>query len=134
MRANTTAITAMMINRTAGTKIKIITGYKGLRRVFQAIEQKELDGVSATVVNPNYLAFHKKYAASPASTPFSRRPPADDRSKQGRNHRQARKLADASRTQGVLADCAACNRMAARQRVLALYVPGALGAKLSGSC
>lgn len=61
--ANTTAITPMMINRVAGTKIKIITGYKGLARVFQAIAQKELDGVSATIVNPAYLAFHKKYAA-----------------------------------------------------------------------
>lgn len=61
--ANTTAITAMMFNRIAGTKLKIITGYKGLARVFQAIQQKELDGVSATIVNPTYLAFHKKFAA-----------------------------------------------------------------------
>jgi tripartite-type tricarboxylate transporter receptor subunit TctC len=60
--SNTTALSAVMFNRNVGTKIKMITGYKGLARVFQAIDQKELDGVSATITNPNYLDFHKKVA------------------------------------------------------------------------
>ena len=67
--ANTSAITPHMVKRIVGAKIKIITGYKGLRRVFQAIEQKELDGVSATIVNPDFLKF-KKAVVNKTATDF----------------------------------------------------------------
>lgn len=58
---NGLSISAQLINRVAGTKIKIITGYRGLGPIFKAIEGKEIDGMSSTVVSPKYLEFMAKY-------------------------------------------------------------------------
>ena len=60
---NGLAISAQLVNRVAGTKIKIITGYRGIGPIFKAIEAKEVDGISSTVVTPKYLQFMKKFKA-----------------------------------------------------------------------
>lgn len=58
---NGLSISAQLINRVAGTRIKIITGYRGLGPIFKAIESKEIDGMSSTVVSPRYLQFIEKF-------------------------------------------------------------------------
>lgn len=58
---NGLSMSAQLVNRIAGTKIRIITGYRGLGPIFKAIEAKEIDGMSSTVVSPKYLAFIAKY-------------------------------------------------------------------------
>lgn len=54
---NALATGPAFVNRVAGTKIKIVTGYKGLARMYQAVDQKEVDGLNATVVNSRFLQF-----------------------------------------------------------------------------
>jgi len=45
-----TAIAPEMYNRFTGTKFKIVAGYKGTRRIFQAVEQGEADVVATSWV------------------------------------------------------------------------------------
>ncbi len=58
---NGLAISAHLVNMAAGTKIKLITGYRGIGPIFLAIEKGELDGISSTVVSPKYLEFMEKF-------------------------------------------------------------------------
>ena len=46
-----TALGPALFNRFAGTKFKIIGGYKGTRRIFQALAQGEVDAVCSSWVN-----------------------------------------------------------------------------------
>lgn len=54
---NGLAIATQLVNRVAGTKFKIIVGYKGVADIFHAIENREVDAISSTVVAPQYLDF-----------------------------------------------------------------------------
>jgi len=58
---NALATGPAFVNRVAGAKIKIVTGYKGLARLYQAVDQKEVDGLNATVVNSRFLRFLDAY-------------------------------------------------------------------------
>ncbi len=54
---NGLAIATQLVNRAAGTKFRIITGYKGVAEIFHAIERSEVDAISSTVVAPQFLEF-----------------------------------------------------------------------------
>lgn len=60
---NNTALAPMMFNRMAGAKIRVVPGYPGLSDLFLAVERGEIDGLAATVVNPEYIEFVKKLEA-----------------------------------------------------------------------
>jgi tripartite-type tricarboxylate transporter receptor subunit TctC len=60
---NNTALAPMMFNRMAGANIRVVPGYPGLSDLFLAIERGEVDGLAATVVNPEYIEFVKKFKA-----------------------------------------------------------------------
>ena len=49
--ANIYALAPMMLNRLAGTKFRIIGGYKGTADILIAIERGELDGAGVTLAN-----------------------------------------------------------------------------------
>jgi tripartite-type tricarboxylate transporter receptor subunit TctC len=61
--SNNTALAPMMFNRMAGGKLRVVPGYPGLSDLFLAIERGEIDGLAATVVNPEYIEFVKKFKA-----------------------------------------------------------------------
>ena len=50
-RDNIFALTALLMNRTAGTKMKIIAGYKGAANIMVAMERGELDSSGMSVAN-----------------------------------------------------------------------------------
>jgi tripartite-type tricarboxylate transporter receptor subunit TctC len=54
--ANVFALSALMMNRAAGTRFKIIAGYKGASDVMIAMERGELDGAGMSLANA--LALH----------------------------------------------------------------------------
>ena len=61
--SNNTALVPMMFSRMAGAKLRVVPGYPGLSDLFLAAERGEIDGLAATVVNPEYIEFVKKLKA-----------------------------------------------------------------------
>ena len=50
-RRSVTALGPLLFNRTAGTKFKVITGYKGTSDIYIAMERGEVDGVAVSWAN-----------------------------------------------------------------------------------
>lgn len=50
-RRSVTALGPLMFNRSAGTKMKVIAGYKGTNDTYIAMERGEVDGVAVSWAN-----------------------------------------------------------------------------------
>lgn len=50
-RRSVTALGPLMFNRSAGTKMKVIAGYKGTNEIYIAMERGEVDGVAVSWAN-----------------------------------------------------------------------------------
>jgi tripartite-type tricarboxylate transporter receptor subunit TctC len=61
--SNNTGLAPMMFSRIAGAKLRVVPGYPGLSDLYLAAERGEIDGLAATVVNPEYIEFVKKLKA-----------------------------------------------------------------------
>jgi tripartite-type tricarboxylate transporter receptor subunit TctC len=67
-RRSVTALGPLMFNRVAGTKFKVIAGYKGTNDVYIAMERGEIDGVAVSWANAK--AVHGQKMASGELVPF----------------------------------------------------------------
>ena len=58
---NGLSISAQLVRQVADVNIRVITGYPGVGPITQAVEAGEIDGMSTTVVSPQYLQFIDRY-------------------------------------------------------------------------
>jgi tripartite-type tricarboxylate transporter receptor subunit TctC len=77
-RRSVTALAPLMFNRMAGTKMKVIAGYKGTNEIYIAMERGEVDGVAVSWANA--LTIHGKQMKDGDLVPFFT--VADDRIKE----------------------------------------------------
>jgi tripartite-type tricarboxylate transporter receptor subunit TctC len=67
-RRSVTALGPLMFNRTAGTKMKVVAGYKGTNDIYIAMERGEVDGVAVSWANA--LTIHGKKMKDGELIPF----------------------------------------------------------------
>jgi tripartite-type tricarboxylate transporter receptor subunit TctC len=67
-RRSVTALGPLMFNRTAGTKMKVIAGYKGTNEIYIAMERGEVDGVAVSWANA--LTIHGQQMKDGDLVPF----------------------------------------------------------------